>query len=80
MTPKQALRLPSDLPRERVLKALKRLGFVQDREGQKHTIFQHPDNPSLRLAIPRHSRIKRHLLQGILSGVGVTEADFMARY
>jgi len=72
--------LPSDLPRERFLNALKRLGFVLNREGQRHTIFLYPGDPSLRLAIPRHSRIKRHLLQGILSGVGVTEADSMARY
>ena len=73
-------RLPSDLPRARVVRALNRLGFVLQREGGLHSIFRDPHDPSRLISLPRHSRIKRRLLRGILSGVGITESDFMSRY
>lgn len=73
-------RLPSDLPRAKVLRAVRRLGFVFHREGSRHTIYEDPTDPTRLLAIPRHSRIKRDLLRGILSGLGVTEEEFMQRY
>jgi predicted RNA binding protein YcfA (HicA-like mRNA interferase family) len=78
--PKQPERLPSDLPRQKVLSAIKRLGFVLEREGQRHSIYKALDDPNRIMSIPRHSRIKRQLLRGILDGVGVTEEEFMARY
>jgi predicted RNA binding protein YcfA (HicA-like mRNA interferase family) len=76
--PKQPKRLPSDLPRQKVLGAVKHLGFVLEREGQRHSIYKAADNPNRLMSIPRHSRMKRQLLQGILSGAGVTEEEFMA--
>ena len=80
MTRKTPQRLPSDLPRARALRTVRRLGFVLDREGSRHTVYKDPTNPRRLMSIPRHSRIKRDLLRGILSGVGITEEEFMARY
>ena len=73
-------RLPSDLPRAKVLAAVRRLGFALDREGGNHSVYKDPADPSRLMVIPRHSPIKKHLLRGILAGVGVSEEDFMARY
>ena len=78
--PKTPKRLPSDLPQRKVLTAVKRLGFDLDREGGKHSIYKDPDNPDRIMSIPRHSRIKKQLLQGILAGAGVSEEQFMDVY
>ena len=73
-------RLPSDLPRAKVVSAIQRLGFVLAREGANHSIFKDPHDPNRLMSIPRHSRIKRGLLRSVLAGVGVSETEFMARY
>jgi predicted RNA binding protein YcfA (HicA-like mRNA interferase family) len=78
--PSPGKRLPSDLPRAKVLRALGRLGFALDREGGEHSIYKHADDPRRMMSIPRHARVKRQLLRGILSGAGVSEDEFMARY
>lgn len=78
--PKPPKRLPSDLPRTKVLAAVKRLGFVLDREGSRHSVYKDPTHASRLMVIPRHSQVKKRLLQGILAGAGVSEEDFMARY
>lgn len=80
MPGRQPTRLPSDLPRTRVLRALVRMGFHCDREGDEHTVYRHPDRPDVRAAIPRHSRVDRYLLRGILRRAGVTEEEFMRHY
>ncbi len=77
-TRKGQRQLPSDLPTPRVQRAFERLGFVFHREGGDHTVFRHPQGA--RVALPRHSRIKRTLLRGILRGVGLSEAEFMEHY
>lgn len=63
-----------------MLRTLKRLGFVFEREGSRHTIYKDPADPDRLIAIPRHARVKRDLLRGVLSGVGITEEEFMERY
>jgi predicted RNA binding protein YcfA (HicA-like mRNA interferase family) len=78
--PKPPKRLPSDLPRAKVLAAVKRLGFALDREGSKHSVYKDSADPSQLMVILRHSQIKKHLLQAILAGAGVSEEDFMAQY
>jgi len=76
-TPK---RLPSDLPQAKVLAAVRRLGFAFDREGSRHTVYKDPADPNRQIVLPRHSRIRKDLLHGILTGVGVSEEQFMAHY
>ena len=80
MPRKTRKRLPSDLPRARVLRAIEKLGFVLKREGSKHTIYVDPNDARRLLSIPRHSRIKRNLLRGVLSGVHISEENFMRHY
>jgi predicted RNA binding protein YcfA (HicA-like mRNA interferase family) len=63
-----------------VLRAVKRLGFELGRDSGDHSVYKHIDDPDRFMVIPRHSRVKRHLLQSILSGAGVTEEQFMAAY
>lgn len=77
---KPGKRLPSDLPRAKVLVAIKRLGFVLDREGGRHSVYKDPADLGRMMVIPRHSQIKKQLLQGILAGARVSEEDFMAKY
>ena len=72
--------MPSDLPRGRVHSALKRLGFAVAREKGPHTTYQDSARPERILQLPRHPKIKRRLLQGILKRTGVSEEDFMANY
>jgi predicted RNA binding protein YcfA (HicA-like mRNA interferase family) len=78
--PKPPKRLPSDLPRAKVLAAVKRLGFALDREGGSHSVYKDPADQSRLMVIPRHSQVKKHLLQAILAGAGVSEEAFMAEY
>jgi predicted RNA binding protein YcfA (HicA-like mRNA interferase family) len=54
-----ARRLPSDLPRVRVVRAIERLGFAFDREGGDHTVYKDPSDPDRLLVVPRHARVKR---------------------
>jgi len=80
MPAKQPKRLPSDLPRPKVLRAIRRMGFHFVREGADHTVFGDVRNPELTMSIPRHARINRNLLRGILRRAGVTEDEFMEQY
>ncbi len=62
------------------MRALARLGFGLVREGASHSVFQHADDPSRMLVLPRHSRVKRLLLKRILQEAGVSEEGFMEHY
>ena len=73
-------RLPAELPRQRVLAALKRMGFYIAREGDRHTVLKHPDRTGAALALPRHSRISRKLLLRALTAFGFAEEDFSRHY
>jgi len=80
MPKKAPRRFPSDLPTEKVARAFERLGFSFDHQGGRHTIYRDPKDSQRFVSLPRHSRTKRDLLRGILSGVGVSEQEFMAHY
>lgn len=69
-------RLPSDLPRAKVLAAITRLGFILDREGGRHGVYKDPADLSRMMVIPRHTQIKKQLLQGILAGASVSGGRF----
>jgi len=76
---KRRKRLPSDLPRSRVLAALRRLGFDVEREGADHTVCK--DHAGGRtITVPRHSKVKRMLLRGQLRRIALSEEDFMDAY
>ncbi len=68
-------RLPNLRP-QKIIKALKRAGFVEDKQLGSHLIFWHPIK-HLRTGVPIHSKdTKRSLMKKILKQAGLTEEEF----
>jgi predicted RNA binding protein YcfA (HicA-like mRNA interferase family) len=69
-------RLPSLKPRE-VLQALKRGGFFVHHVSGSHYVLKHPDNHTLRVTLPYHTRdLKRGTLTSIIEQAGLTTDAF----
>ena len=64
--------IPTDLSGERVVRALKKVGFEIAREG-KHISVVKGDRIVI---IPRHKRIKRETLRDIIKDSGLTVEEF----
>ncbi len=74
-------RFPVDAPRERVIKALERLGFRLAREGNHIALVrENPDGTRTPLTIPNHRRIKGSTLRTILTQTGIPRDAFLAAY
>lgn len=72
----------SELPAlnaRKVIRALKRAGFVEDRQKGSHLILIHPRNKS-RTVIPIHGAktIKKPLFRAILRDANLSVKDFLA--
>ena len=63
--------------RTRVIRALRRAGFV-DRAGGKHTIMEHPNGAYT--TIPNHRTLKLGTVRAILKQCRLTERQFLALY
>jgi predicted RNA binding protein YcfA (HicA-like mRNA interferase family) len=66
------MKIPTDVSWDRVINALKKIGFVVRREG-KHTSMTKGENIVI---IPRHKRIKRETLRDIIKDAGLTIEGF----
>jgi predicted RNA binding protein YcfA (HicA-like mRNA interferase family) len=74
-------RFPVDAPRERVIKALERLGFRLVREGNHIAMLRdNPDGTRTPLTIPTIARIKGSTLRTILTQAGIPRDAFLAVY
>ena len=74
-------RFPVDAPRDRVIKALERLGFRLVREGNHIAMVrEHPDGTRTPLTMPNHRRIKGSTLRTILTQAGIPRDAFLAAY
>jgi predicted RNA binding protein YcfA (HicA-like mRNA interferase family) len=69
--------LPS-LNARKVVRALKRAGFVEDRQKGSHFILIHPES-SARTVVPIHSgrTIKEPLLRAIVRDAGLSVQEFL---
>jgi predicted RNA binding protein YcfA (HicA-like mRNA interferase family) len=74
-------KFPVDAPRERVLKALQRLGFKLVREGNHIALARsNPDGTRTPLTMPNHRLIKASTLRMILRQSDISREDFLAAY
>ncbi len=69
--------LPS-LTARKVVRALKRAGFVEDRQKGSHLILIHPES-NARTVVPMHSgrTIKEPLLRAIVRDAGLRVQEFL---
>lgn len=74
-------RFPVDAPRERVVKALERLGFRLVREGNHLAMVRdNPDGTRTPLTMPNRSQIKGSTWRTILTQAGTPRDAFLAAY
>ncbi len=67
-------RSPTDLSSERVVRALRKAGFIVARQG-KHISMVKGDRI---VVIPRHRRVKRETLRDIIKDAGLSTGEFKA--
>jgi predicted RNA binding protein YcfA (HicA-like mRNA interferase family) len=70
-------KLPS-LTARKVVRALKRAGFIEDRQRGSHLILIHPDTKA-RTVVPMHAgrTIKTPLLRAIVQEAGLSLDEFL---
>jgi len=69
------VKLPRDLSARRVVNALKRLGFVEDRQKGSHIRLS---KGHLRITVPNHASLAPKTLQSIIKQAGVTLEELIA--
>jgi predicted RNA binding protein YcfA (HicA-like mRNA interferase family) len=69
----------SDLPRisgRETIKALKKIGYEQDRQRGSHIILRQTDSPHRRLTVPDHKEVAKGTLRAIIREAGLTVDEF----
>ena len=69
------MKLPRDLSGQRVVQALKRLGFIQEWQEGSHIRLA---RGSLRVTVPAHRVLARKTLQSILRQAQISVEELMA--
>ena len=75
------MKFPRDAPREKVIRALEKLGFKVIRIG-KHIsmVRENPDGTRTPLTMPNHRRIKGSTLRVICRQAGIEREEFLKVY
>lgn len=74
-------KFPVDAPKQKVVRALERLGFVTVREREHIAMARENDDGSKTpLTLPNHPFIKSSTLRMICSQAGITRDDFLRAY
>ena len=70
-------RIPS-LTARKIIQALKRMGFVEDRQKGSHLVLVHPQTKA-RTVVPIHAgkTLKKSLVRAIISDAGMSPDDFL---
>jgi predicted RNA binding protein YcfA (HicA-like mRNA interferase family) len=69
----------SELPRisgREVVKALKKIGYEQDRQRGSHMILRQTGSPHRRVTVPDHTEVAKGTLRAIIREVGLTVDEF----
>ncbi len=69
----------SDLPRisgREVVKALKKIGYEQDRQRGSHIMLRQTAHPHRRVTVPDHKEVAKGTLRSIIREVGLTMDEF----
>jgi predicted RNA binding protein YcfA (HicA-like mRNA interferase family) len=65
------VKLPSDLSGQELVKILRRVNFVVNRQRGSHIILRRED-PHARVVVPDHKRLRPGTLRQILTEAGLT--------
>lgn len=63
------MKLPRGVSGDRVVRALKHLGYMQIRQKGSHVILRHEGPPVHTITVPLHNPLKAGTLHGILSEI-----------
>jgi len=58
-------------------KALKKIGYQEDRQTGSHIILRHKDPPHRRLTVPNHKEVAKGTLKSIIKQSGITVDEFI---
>jgi predicted RNA binding protein YcfA (HicA-like mRNA interferase family) len=74
-------RFPVDAPKQRVLQAMKKLGFEVLREAEHIALRrENPDGSITPMTIPNHRTIKGSTLRSICTQAGIPRDEFLDAY
>jgi predicted RNA binding protein YcfA (HicA-like mRNA interferase family) len=69
----------SELPRisgREVIKALRKIGYEQDRQRGSHVVLRQAAEPHRRVVVPDHKEVAKGTLGAIIKQVGLTVGEF----
>ncbi len=69
--------LPSVSGRE-IIKALRKVGYEQDRQRGSHIVLRQSTHPHRRLVVPDHHEVAKGTLRAIIKQAGLTVDEFKA--
>jgi len=61
-----------------VVKALRKIGYEQDRQRGSHIVLRQTASPHRRVTVPDHSEVAKGTLRAIIREVGLTVDEFKA--
>ena len=72
-------KLPRDLPGDRLIRALSRVGWYRDHQVGSHVTLRHRESPGKKVVIPVHPShaLKPKVLQRILKETGLTIGNLL---